>query len=328
MANGPQSELITSLEHLGSIVGHSAGHIRRVCEEPNNYYDEFQRKKKNGKLRTIYPPIKPLKVAQRRLLDYLSKSIKWRQCVTGGVSGRSIFDHAEPHVGKFMVATLDVSNFFPRTTTEMVSQALMRKFGLSASVAETISAFTTCFDKQKVRGLPQGSPTSAMLANLVFSEVDIRFLAFARRHKLRYTRYIDDIAISGDENFKFLKGSFIQFITEAKYEVAPDKVHFFPQCERQVITGLVVNERMRPTSEFISYTKDLVKYAFLDEASAEIIADLEGTTVSELKSSIEGRINHVRRFNRKLARRLNSLKYAVHSKEKKCPNLIVNFHHR
>lgn len=47
--------------------------------------------------------------------------------------------------------------------------------------------------------LPQGAPSSPCLSNLVSLRMDQRIGKYCDRHALTYTRYADDISISGNK---------------------------------------------------------------------------------------------------------------------------------
>lgn len=246
---------------------------------------------------------------QRQLLTFLTTQKEWAPWVHGGVRGRSIFTNAQPHVGRSMVANLDVKDFFPTTTMMRVQDALERNH-LPPDVAQLLAALTTYSLARGDRCLPQGSPTSTFLANLVFEEADDRFVRLCRRHNLRYTRYVDDVTISGDRDFRDLEGGFVEVLKDFGYSVSTEKVRFRGRNKRQIVTGLVVNDKLRPTKEFIFALKRLIRQCFWPgEVGIEITAGEQGQSVRQLRSTIEGRIAHLRRFDRRKAREVRALIY-------------------
>src|SRR5205823_2039750 len=143
----------------------------------------------------------------------------------GGLPRRSIFWHASSHLGRTMVATLDVKKFFASTSMPMVEPVLTR-LGIVGEAAADILTLTMLENS-----LPEGSPASSLLANFAFSEIDQRFLRLCRHWSLSYSRYVDDIAVSGDKAFRQLRGAFVGFISAGGYQVAPNKIHFYPASE-------------------------------------------------------------------------------------------------
>lgn len=301
---------ISSLTHLATICNQSVSSLREIAENPVPRYRCFNIPKGNGRFRVITPPKPELMLIQRRLLTFLSARKKWAPCVHGGIRHRSIFTNARPHVGRTMVANLDVKDFFPTTTVMKVQEALERNH-LQPDVARFLADLTTSFpNTANARCLPQGSPTSTFLANLVFEPADARFLKLCERHDLRFTRYVDDVTISGDRDISDLQGGFLQVITDSGYTVSLDKVQFRGRNKRQVVTGLVVNDKLRPTKEWIWALKRLLRQCFWPgEVGIEVMAAEQGLGITQLRGSIQGRINHLRRFDKRKAREVRALMF-------------------
>jgi hypothetical protein len=208
-----------------------------------------------------------------------------------------------------MVANLDVKSFFPSTDINAVLQALLR-LGIPKDPAGLLAVLMTCPDEKGIKALPQGAPTSPYIANHVLSPVDQRFATFCKGRGLGYTRYIDDIAVSGDRDFRQFKGTFVQFIRDAGYEVALNKIVFCGRDRPQIVTGLTVNDKLRPVLSFVRELAMLIKNCYWpDGPGLEVMAAAEGLRVQELKERIVGRIQHVRRFDPKGACRLTALKF-------------------
>ena len=89
--------------------------------------------------------------------------------------------------------------------------------------------------------LPQGAPTSPIIANLICRRLDSRIEGLARKHDLAYTRYADDIIVSGNLPSRIERS--IRTIVESEgFEIAPEKIRIRGPGARQIVTGLVVNE--------------------------------------------------------------------------------------
>ncbi len=296
-------------EALARICGISPSHLEVLARSAQDLYGRVEIPKPSGGTRVIQPPSLGLKSVQRRILDHFSERTTWPPFVHGGVAGRSILSNARSHLRRAMVANLDVQSFFPTTTLTAVSASLLQ-FGLPVAVAELLCALITCPGEDGVRALPQGAPTSPFFANLAFGQVDQRFASFCIQRGLTYTRYIDDIAISGDNDLRPFKGTFVQLITDADYQVSASKMRFCGRDKPQIVTGLIVNSTLRPAPMFLSNLVTLIKNCYWPEGPGlGVIAALEGLTVSQLKQRIAGRIGYFKRFDPREARRLSALKF-------------------
>lgn len=297
------NDLICSRSDLAKLLNVDSRFIEKVVSHRERFYSEFSIPKSNGDLRTIRPPCRNLRQMQRILLNEFYRRTKLRSCLHGGLRGRSIVSHARAHVGREMVATLDIRSFFPSTTSDHLSQALIAIGFRGDALSDVVGL--TMLDGQ----LPQGAPTSSLLANLAFAPGDTDFINLCRRKRLRYSRYVDDIAISGDYDFHHLRGEFVSLILKQGYAVSPEKIHFMPRHTRQVVTGLVVNQQLRPTRQFLQELNNEIRLCI--EFGASLVAKIQGETVRQIKNRLSGRVSHVLHIDPALGRRLQGRLYGV-----------------
>jgi hypothetical protein len=202
-----------------------------------------------------------------------------------------------------MVATLDVSDFFDNVDAGKVA-AVLRCLGFRDAALESAVSLSTF-----KRRLAQGAPTSSLLANLAFLEVDASIMGLCSRRKLRFSRYVDDIAISGDCDFRELRGPFINRIEAAGYPVAAGKVEFIGRDRRQVVTGLVVNDVLRPLHEYVREVRSVLEICRARGVS--FAADLEGKRPERFRESVEGRIRFIERTDIRSACELRRLWFPI-----------------
>ena len=294
---------IASRGELASCLKTREDRIADLVSDPSRHYGYFQLPKPNGQIREIHPPKRSLRAIQRAILDLLYGRLRIPPYLHGGVPGRSIISHSKCHVGMDMVGTLDVKDFFPSTTEAAVTPVLVEAGFVDEALSDVI-----CLSMLD-GGLPQGSPVSCLLANLAFCAVDQRIRRICRRRGLSYSRYVDDIAVSGSGDFAELKGPFIECIGCGGYDVAPHKVLFCASATRQIITGLVVNDKLRPTKDFISELKHTIRLCI--EYGASWIALSEGIRVAELKARLNGRVSHVTQCDVSSGKRIRKLLFDV-----------------
>ncbi len=150
---------ISSRNGLADLLAIRPNFIEAVSANPARYYGQMEIPRRDGGMRIIHPPRKPLRQAQRTLLNALYRRLRIPPYLHGGIPQKSIFTHARVHVGRQMVATLDVRAFFPSTTAAHV-EPVLRAAGLSDEALSDALALTMLDN-----ALPQGSPTSSLLVS-------------------------------------------------------------------------------------------------------------------------------------------------------------------
>jgi RNA-directed DNA polymerase len=208
---------------------------------PNNSrYHSFSIPKGNGKFRKITAPDSDLKASQNDFLRSVLYSVEPHNCAHGFVPGRSIATNASYHVGKEVVLNVDIKDFFGSTKRSAVERVLERFYGLTGSDL-TDKADLVC----RFGELPQGAPTSPHLANLALYDFDCWLQSRCDELGLTYTRYADDLTISGHSIPKGFVLEIAKNLGKYRYRIADGKVHFTRQHQRQQVTGLVVNKKLQ-----------------------------------------------------------------------------------
>lgn len=138
---------------------------------------------------------------------------------------------------------LDIVDFFTSTKSERLD-AYFRRIGWNREAAALLVKHTT-----HDGGLPQGAPTSPRLSNLVNYLLDSRLDHLAADRKGEYTRYADDITFSFPKDYPRKVRGVIQkarrILKAHGYEMhRRKKLHIRRQHQRQIVTGLVVNEHV------------------------------------------------------------------------------------
>lgn len=267
-----------------------------------SHYRHLLMAKSRGGFRLLEVPKQQLAAVQRLLLRHLLNVIPVHEAAHGFVVGRSVHTHAALHAGQAVVCAFDLRDFFHSISSAQVT-ALWRSLGFPAGVAAQLTALTTVVTPVAVRErlldegsitwiqstrlasahLAQGAPTSPALSNLCAFRLDLRLSALAERFGARYSRYADDLVISGPahllRDFPALRG-WVQGIARGEgFALHPDKTRRMPSHARQRVTGLVVNDK--PNLQREEY--DLLR-AQLHRLSRE------ETVPSEDRSILQGRI--------------------------------------
>jgi hypothetical protein len=245
-----------------------AHRLERTVAEPLRHYRWTVRESRSG-VRLLAAPKPRLKEAQRRLLRHLIGLLPVHDAAHGCVPGRSVRTAVAPHAGAAVVVQLDLESFFAEVRAERVHALLRTVGGLPEPVAYAVTGLVTTVvprsvwnavpvpaDAERHRRLgrrlavphlPQGAPTSPALANLVCFRLDRRLAGLAASFGATYTRYVDDLAFSGDRGID--RGRFERLVADVVadegFAVNAAKTRSAPSSRRQAVLGTVVN--VRPT---------------------------------------------------------------------------------
>ena len=183
-----------------------------ATKDKSSLYRSFKIPKRSGGLRQIDAPLDELMAALRELKFIFEKKLyaAYHTSAFAYVSGRSTIDAVRRHQqnnSKWFLK-LDFHNFFGSTTIEFVMNMLETIFPFNEikkterGMNALKDALSLCFLND---GLPQGTPISPTLTNLMMIPIDHAIAKYCREHSphLCYTRYADDIILSSDLNFKW-----------------------------------------------------------------------------------------------------------------------------
>ncbi len=228
--------VIYNLDHLAHLVKASKKAVYYFAK--NKPYVSFAIPKKNKGERVIHAPARPLKLIQRAILDKILYKIPISKSVHGFTKGRSIVSNATPHTNKKIIVNIDIKDFFPSITYQKVYQTF-KNLGYSPYISWILTELLTYKGS-----LPQGAPTSPMMSNIICRRMDKRIEKFAEKNGLSYTRYADDITLSGDYKLKKLYKVVIKIIKSEKFQIRYDKLSIRGSGSRQIVTGIITNTQV------------------------------------------------------------------------------------
>jgi RNA-directed DNA polymerase len=233
-------------------------------------YTEFDIPKRHGGSRKISAPIDSLKVLQQNLSKLLQDCLEELEqeglrkygAAHGFKRNRTIVTNAREHRGRRFVFNTDIKDFFPSINFGRVRGFFIKDkhFALNPSVA-TVIAQIACHNNS----LPQGSPSSPVVSNLITHVLDTHLVMLAQRTSCQYTRYADDLTFStnnrdfpkaiafrtSDDSDKWVAGkSLTAIVTKSGFELNAVKTRMQYCDSRQEVTGLVVNEKINVRSEY------------------------------------------------------------------------------
>lgn len=230
-------------------------------------YHTFQIPKRKGGTRTICAPCDELKTLQRKLNAVLKGIYRPKGAAHGFVEGRSILTNAKPHVQKAWLLNVDLKDFFDSINFGRVRGIFLKPpYSLGAEAA-TVLAQIICFQGR----LPQGAPTSPIITNMICGSLDGRLTGLARRYKVVYSRYADDLTFSTtrsefpkelaytDEGGKVVLGrALLSVIEKSGFTVNEDKIYLNHKTTHQEVTGLTVNRRLNVRRSYLKNTRAIL----------------------------------------------------------------------
>lgn len=293
---------LVSVREFANVVRAPIDFLYKIASKPSAYYREWpqQDKKNPAKYRTIREPVPELKAIQRRIASHVLAPLGLSDMAHGGVRGRSPRSNAALHCGQDCLITLDVRSFFDNTRHHVINRMLREEYGFGRDVAYLITRLCTLH-----AALPQGAPSSTALANLLLaSSVDDPLTEAARRISVVSTRFVDDVALSGDDPRSLInttarllsRRGLRMWRKRAKFQTKP-KLRIMPRHEPQLVTGLLVNLEAGPTVP--RQKRDAIRAAIFQLSS---ITDEAGR--DRAMRSVRGRIEYVRQFDPNHAARL------------------------
>lgn len=233
----------------------------------DDLYIHFSIPKRNGKWRKIDAPNDKLMLALRELKSIFENdfNVLYHTSAYAYVPGRAAKDVAEyhrKHKGKWFLK-LDFSDFFGSMKQDFVYKMIFQIFPFSEVVKlpEGEEALRKSLDLCFLNGsLPQGTPMSPMLTNIVMIPIDLRISNDLRkreemdyrekdgqRNTFTYTRYSDDIQISSSRDFNY--GNLIKHIKkvlrdfDAPVQLNLDKTKYGNYNGRNWILGVMLNNK-------------------------------------------------------------------------------------
>tara|TARA_Y100000816_G_C26091234_1_gene576721 strand:+ start:290 stop:2080 length:1791 start_codon:yes stop_codon:yes gene_type:complete len=295
---------------FAALLGYSEKNFSRILFSQNitTRYISFEIPKKNGNKRQILAPTSELKILQTRLANLLSNcyeelevkrlsSSSYINCTSSHGFRRNItiniptskqnrtpigskkvnfgiYSNAEKHIGKRLVLNIDLKDFFENITFSRIVGFFTKNkfFLLPLDVAILIAQIATYRTSTSQEGfLPQGSPCSPIISNLIGNILDVKMVKLAKEYKFTYTRYVDDLTLSTNlpqfsddivklNNEKWVVGSILNHtINSSRFTINPTKTRVTNKYNKQEVTGLIVNKKVNIDKTYYRYTRSMVQ---------------------------------------------------------------------
>jgi hypothetical protein len=260
-----------SLADVARLLGFSPSGLSYVLykQTPQDKYFKFHIPKKSGGTREICAPLGATKTIQRELATLLNtcraeihEATPRRPLSHGFRESLSIITNAQNHTVRRYVLNLDLADFFPTFNFGRVRGFFLKDkdFALDEKVA-TILAQLACFENT----LPQGSPCSPVIADMIAHILDVRLVDLAKKSGVTYSRYADDLTFSTNQkSFSnalakpgatpvdpwIVGDQLVKVIERSGFKVNPTKTRMQFRGSRQIVTGLTVNAKVNVSQQY------------------------------------------------------------------------------
>lgn len=226
---------IIDFKHLSYLLSISKKDLFLLISPDINNYRQFNLKKKTGGTRKISVPSRKLSYCQYWIKENILNHFNEHDCAHGYAKNKSIMTNARNHLLSKQLLKIDLKDFFPSISHHKVEN-IFSSLGYPDNVSSMLANLCTMDGT-----LPQGAPTSPIISNIVFFEIDEKIRLLCSSLNLIYSRYADDIFISGDditdEDIKNIKS-----IIECEGFTINDKKTRKICTNDKIITGLRVSD--------------------------------------------------------------------------------------
>lgn len=254
---------VYTLSHLSRLTGASWRYLRDVVTRRTDPYRDVVRPKRDGTTRPISSPEPYLMDVQRWILRNVVEACEVHEASYAYQRNRSVLDCARRHTGARWLVKVDLHDFFESVGEGRVKR-LFDDLGYPPLLSLELARICTRIGKSPhsrslyryhrkapyaidARGsLPQGAPTSGMLANAAMLRVDAELAELAASSGLTYTRYSDDLTFSAGDGFSRQRAGALVNQVSAKlagggFRIHRRKTRVVPPGARQIVLGLLVD---------------------------------------------------------------------------------------
>ena len=306
---------------------------RRSTDERLRHYRREWVRKRDGSVRLLEAPKRQTKLLQRQVLHDILDRVPAHDAAHGFRPGRSALTGAQRHLGREVVIAFDLEAFFTSVDVGRI-YGVFRLAGYAEPVAHMLAGLCTTatpvsvltaapgvdaslleprrrlLERLRAPHLPQGSPTSPALANLVSFGLDRRLTGLAAKIDATYTRYADDLVFSGGRELARRAGPLTQLVEEIArdegFRIHETKTRIRTAAQRQVVTGRVVNHNANAPRDHYDRLR-----AILHDAATRGPAHANRRRHRDFRAHLLGRISWVGAGNEARTRKLREAFSAI-----------------
>lgn len=290
--------VIVSLDDLCDKLNIEKKVLVKYIYSNGRFYREVNIEKKSGGYRTLSVPSMNQKYIQRWILENILYTQECSENVTGFTPFKSILHNASPHINQEYIYKFDLKDFFSNIKSNKIFN-LFYSLGFNTEVSD---AFTRLCTYKNC--LPQGAPTSPYLANLVCKKLDYRLAVLCQKYKFKYTRYADDITISGNYKILHFRKIFKKIIFDEGFLLNQKKIHLIRNGQQKKVTGIVVNEKLNISKKEIKKVRQSIFYIKKYGIESHLNYINWTSSCTKYKNHLYGKIQFINMVNSKIGEEL------------------------
>ena len=233
------------LKSIEKDLGFSAKTLYALSNNLEKHYHIAFIPKRDGTKRKLSVPDLILKKVQKSIADNILAYYPISKYATAYAFGTNVQNNAKKHVGKDKILKLDIEGFFDNIIYSRVKDVVFYKEKFSEPIRVLLSML--CYYRDS---LPQGAPTSPAITNIIMYNFDEKVGEYCSKIGVNYTRYSDDMTFSGDFNEKEIILFVKKELRKLGLFLKNRKTVVVPKTKRQIVTGVVVNEKINLTKEY------------------------------------------------------------------------------
>lgn len=244
---------IKSIKHLMFVLKSNEKEIEHIINNKEKfYYTMYKPKKEKGQIkkdaagdvvmRELNPSCGRLYEIQETIKNHILSVIPLPENIKGGVKGYSNIANAMAHKGKKYKFKTDMKKYFPSISHDRVYKMFLN-YGFSSKCCSILTHLTT----HKFE-LPQGTPSSTHIANLIFLPNDFILIDYCRQHNITYTRFVDDLVFSCSVDFRQNCPDLVKVILNDGFKISCSKTKY--QAGNMEITGIDTKNNVLDVLEY------------------------------------------------------------------------------
>lgn len=248
--------------------------------------------------REVIRPNKKLKVYHSFLILFLLEYLEVDdEVVYSYRKGVNAYDAVSKHAASSYFFQTDLSNFFKSIDAEMV-RAVINEGISRAPILDGEDYIDRIIELVTVDGsLPVGFPSSPVISNSCLYAFDGKLKSYCRQRGLIYTRYSDDIIVSGKDKDELLgvKETITGFLNDCfqgKLSINHAKSKFTHTGNKIKLLGMVILPNQKVTVD-IKFKKDLEVMLHFYINDREKFLDKVGGDYRDGVEKITGYMNYV-----------------------------------